>query len=251
MKTHWYSFLAAIVATLFTTSAQAEEVSRKAVDLMAKTPLVPTNKQSNSSNLVAQNSDANLINSQLPASNYWYLSGSVGGAFPSDLKAENSDVGFSSTLNLDTAFQWSIAGGYQWKDARAELEISNGSFGVNKFSLNNVSIPVSGNVNATTLLVNGYYDIPTGTKFRPYIGAGIGVGFISGKIKDEGTETDLGSGSSFAYQGKLGLQYEVAKKGNAFVEFKYLGISSYKSDAGSDISPPNSYGISVGYRQGF
>jgi hypothetical protein len=82
-------------------------------------------------------------------------------------------------------------------------------------------------------------------------GAGFGAGIISGKIKDQGQEADLGTGSSFAYQGKVGLQYEVVKKGNAFVEFKYLGISSYKSDAGNDVSPPNSYGVNVGYRQGF
>ncbi len=188
-----------------------------------------------------------MFDSSQPGSNYWYLSGSVGGAFPNDLKAENSDLGFSGSLNLDSAFQYSIAAGYQWKDARAELEVSNASFGVNKGNLNSDSFPATGNVSATTVLVNGYYDIPTGSKFRPYIGAGIGVGLISGKLDD----IDLGIGSSFAYQGKVGLQYEVAKKGNAFVEFKYLGISSYKNDAGSDISPPNSYGVSVGYRQGF
>lgn len=247
MKKNWCYLLSLISATLLTTSVQAEEVSRKAADLMAQSPLLPTNKQSNSSNLVAQNRDADLFDSSQPGSNYWYLSGSVGGAFPNDLKAENSDLGFSGSLNLDSAFQYSIAAGYQWKDARAELEVSNASFGVNKGNLNSDSFPATGNVSATTVLVNGYYDIPTGSKFRPYIGAGIGVGLISGKLDD----IDLGIGSSFAYQGKVGLQYEVAKKGNAFVEFKYLGISSYKNDAGSDISPPNSYGVSVGYRQGF
>ncbi|MBS3026188.1 MAG: hypothetical protein HCA25_03585 [Dolichospermum sp. DET50] len=35
-------FVVAILATLFTTSAQAEEVSRKAADLMANSSLLPT-----------------------------------------------------------------------------------------------------------------------------------------------------------------------------------------------------------------
>ena len=41
------------------------------------------------------------------------------------------------------------------------------------------------------------------------------------------------------------------RKGNAFIEFKYLGISTYQNDAGRDVTPPNSYGVNVGYRQGF
>jgi opacity protein-like surface antigen len=123
MKTYWYYCLVAILfAASINTSAQAEEVSKKAADLMPKSPLLPTDKQSNSSNIVAQNNDsaANSINSQPPASNYWYLSGSVGGAFPNDIKSKNADLG----LGLDSAFQWSVAGGYQWQNARAELEIS-------------------------------------------------------------------------------------------------------------------------------
>ena len=202
-------FVVAILATLFTTSAQAEEES-----------------------------------------NYWYVSGSLGIASPSNVKVRNAfDQG---NLGLDSTAQWSsIAGGYQLKNYRAELELNYSSFRINKDTVNTQSFPSDGNVSTTSVLVNGYYDIPTGSKFRPYIGAGIGVGIISGKITEPGAETDLGTGSSVAYQGKVGLQYEIAKKVNAFAEFKYLGISSYKNNSGNDVSPPNSYGLSIGYRQGF
>ncbi|MBS3026186.1 MAG: outer membrane beta-barrel protein [Dolichospermum sp. DET50] len=186
----------------------------------------------------------------MPASNYWYVSGGVGIASPgNDLKVR--DAFDQVNFGLDSTAQWSIAGGYQLKNYRTELELNYSSFGINKGTVNTQSFPLDGNVSTTSVLVNGYYDIPTGSKFRPYIGAGIGVGIISGKIKDQGTEADLGTGSSFAYQGKVGLQYEIANKGNAFAEFKYLGLSSYKNDSGNDVSPPNSYGLSVGYRQGF
>lgn len=245
-------FVVAILATLFTTSAQAEEVSRKAADLMANSSLLPTIKKSNSSNLVAQNNEPliNLTDSKLPASNYRYLSGSVGIASPgNDLKVRG--VFDQNNYGLDSTAQFSIAGGYQWKNYRTELELNYSPFGINKGTFNTASFALGGNVSTSSVLVNGYYDIPTGSKFRPYIGAGIGAGIISAKIKDQGTERDLGTGSSFAYQGKVGLQYEIAKKGNVFAELKYLGISSYKSDSGNDVSPPNSYGLSVGYRQGF
>ena len=201
-------FVVAILATLFTTSAQAEEES-----------------------------------------NYWYVSGGVGIDSPgNDLKV--SDGSNQLNFGLDSTAPGNIAGGYQLKNYRAELELNYSSFGVNKGTFNTQPFPIGGNISKTSVLVNGYYDIPTGSKFRPYIGAGIGVGSISAKIKNQVGEIDLG-GSSFAYQGKVGLQYEIAKKGNAFAEFKYLGISSYKNNSGNDVSPPNSYGLSIGYRQGF
>ena len=183
-------FVVAILATLFTTSAQAEEVSRKAADLMANSSLLPTIKKSNSSNLVAQNNEPD---SELPASNYWYVSGSLGIASPSNVKVRNAFD--QDNLGLDSTAQWSsIAGGYQLKNYRTELELNYSSFRINKGTVNTQSFPSDGNVSTTSVLVNGYYDIPTGSKFRPYIGAGIGVGIINGKIKEPGAETDLGTG---------------------------------------------------------
>ena len=245
----------AILATLVTTPAQAESVSRKAADLMAQ--------NSNSTDSVNQNTNTQPVNtptsiyggndtdSKLPASNYFYLGGSVGSASP------GNDVKFSSfsndkfSLALDSTSQWNIAGGYQRGNYRSEAEISYSSFGINNASINTRSFPYSGHVSTTSILGNIYWDIPTGSKFRPYLGAGLGTSTISGKIKDQGQEVDLGTGWSFAYQGKVGLQYELVRKGNAFVEFKYLGIGTYQNDAGRDVTPPNSYGVNVGYRQGF
>jgi opacity protein-like surface antigen len=246
-------FVAAILATLFTTSAQAEEVSRKAADLMANASLLPTSKESKSSNLVAQNNEPliNSTDSKSRTSNYFYIGGSVGIASPSDLKSK-SDSETVETLGLDSTFQLSIAGGYQWPQARAELEIASSSFGVNKYSISGNSSSAGGNVRATTFMVNRYYDISTRSKFRPYLGAGIGIGSIGGKVKDGSTSVDINGGSSFAYQGKVGVSYEIAKKSNAFAEVKYVGISSYKDRDGLlDIDSPNSFGVSVGYRQGF
>jgi opacity protein-like surface antigen len=246
----------AILATLVTTPAQAQEVSRKAADLMSQNSNSTDSVDQNTNNTQPVNTPASTYksgdtDSKLPASRYYYLSGSVGSAAP------GNDVKFSSIYNdkislaLDSTSQWNIAFGYQKHDLRSEAEISYSSFGVNKASINTQSFPWSGNVSTISILTNIYWDIPTGSKFRPYLGAGFGAGIISGKIKDQGQEADLGTGSSFAYQGKVGLQYEVVKKGNAFVEFKYLGIGTYQNDAGRDVTPPNSYGVNVGYRQGF
>ncbi|MFB2645333.1 hypothetical protein ACE09Y_03535, partial [Raphidiopsis sp. BLCC-F218] len=62
----------------------------------------------------------------------------------------------------------------------------------------------------------------------------------------------LDNGTSFAYQAKLGAQYEIVKKGNVFAELKYLGSTGYTSNK-ADVEVKlgsNSFGLAVGYRQG-
>ncbi len=261
----------AILATFFAPSAQAQEVSTKASDLMISDS---RNQEPNLSNLVAQNTDStNIIEpgsistytSKLPTSNYFYGSGSVGIGSQSDVKDKDT----SGSISFGTAFQLNGAVGYQWKAARAEVELGNRFFGADKAKDGNGgTVSLDGNINATTFLVNGYYDIPTGSKLRPYVGAGIGLGVNSGKIsfkdqngntiKDENNNTikeDIG-GTAFAYQAKVGVEYEVAKKGNVFAEFKYANTGGYKlkADANVDngeIKSFNSFGVNIGYRQGF
>jgi len=246
----------AILATLVTSPAQAESVSRKAADLMAQNSNPTDSVDQNTNNTQPVNTSASVYEgsdtySTLPVSNYWYVSGSVGLAFPGNDVKSSSLFNDKISLTLDSTSQWNIAGGYQRGNYRSEAEISYSSFGINNASINTRSFPYSGNVSTTSILGNIYWDIPTRSKFRPYLGAGLGTSTTSGKIKYQGIQADLATGWSFAYQGKVGLQYKLVKKGNAFVEFKYLGIGTYQNDAGRDVTPPNSYGINVGYRQGF
>jgi opacity protein-like surface antigen len=276
----------AILATLVTTPAQAEEVSRKAADLMSQNSNSTDSVDQNTNNTQPVNTPASTYNSgdndsKLPASNYFYLGASVGRGFPSDVKLKGKSTDAATIQNLRNAnipnesenelslypgSYWNIASGYQWKNARAELEIGSGAFGNDELKpvsgkidlssqgvANNQTQPtaLSGKINLTTAFVNGYYDIATGSKFRPYLGAGIGLGFISDQ--DNGL-SGFDYGTSFAYQGKVGVQYEVVKKGNAFVEFRYVGLTGYtskKNNTEIEIGSINSPAVSVGYRKGF
>ncbi|MGC8451868.1 MAG: outer membrane protein [Cylindrospermopsis raciborskii] len=267
MKIYSYLLFPAALASLaFTTSVKAEEVSTKAADLMG------------GSNLLAQSSDPAFtpasptltpstplytggdINPDLPASNYSYGSLSVGFGSQSDVedKTENTKVG---DIRFNSAFSFNAAIGRQYEQFRAEIEVGNQFLSAKEFKFNDNLIPpttpLSGNINATTILLNGYYDIPTGSKLRPYVGGGLGLGIISGKVTDnqgfyEDGDVDL-SGTSFAYQLKAGVQYEVTRKGNVFGELKYSSISSYKPKEYTNVNfgPFNSFGFAFGYRQGF
>ncbi|MFL0648068.1 outer membrane protein [Cylindrospermopsis raciborskii UAM/DH-BiRr] len=252
----------------FTTSVNAEEVSTKAADLMG----VSTDNQ-DSSNLLAQFSDGftpvaptpgsntplytggDINNPDLPASNYPYVSIGVGFGSQSNVDLKVLDIK-AGEVSFSTAFSLNGAVGYQLEQVRAELEISNQFFSANQieYVARLGTFPVSGDISATTILLNGYYDIYTGSKFRPYIGAGIGLGFFRGDV-----DTTNVDGSSFVWQAKAGIQYEVVRKGNIFGELKYANASSYtlKDTAlglGTiipEVGPLNSFGVAIGYRQGF
>jgi opacity protein-like surface antigen len=103
-----------------------------------------------------------------------------------------------------------------------------------------------------SVLVNGYYDIPTGTKWRPYLG--VGLGYVNVSVGDTIFNTNFGqvevitgnSAGTFGYQGKLGLSYDVLPKGTVFGEAAYLGTSSYKNYSGLGV-----WRFALGWRQGF
>jgi opacity protein-like surface antigen len=253
MHKFWYCLLLAIPASLCCTiSAQAEEVSAKAKDL------IPIN---NNETITSEQKDISVAqnistenSTKLPEKNYWYLSGSVGAGFPNDIKAREED--FSSSVGVNTGFQANVAAGYQWDQVRAELELGYASNDVNNVKSGGVTLPLSGNLSATTVFVNGYWDIPTGSQWRPYVGAGIGVGFPnSGELKSDGvTGAKSGGGTALALQGKAGIEYEIAKKSNVFLELKYQNIGGFSTGSGEDkvnYDSLNSFGATVGYRQGF
>lgn len=249
-----FLFLAIPLSLYFAHSAYAEEVSTKAADLVITNhQLTPEEHQEFvvTQNINVENTSNNT--SQLPAKNYWYVSGSLGAGFPNQIRVKQE--GESAAIGVDTAIQGNIAVGYQWDETRAELEFGYGSFAVNNFRSRNVTIPLSGSVSATTIFVNGYWDIPSNSKWRSYIGTGIGIGFprFSDLTSGEITEESRG-GTALAVQGKAGIQYEFAKKSNVFLELKYQNLGNFNTGSGVDkanIDPINSFGIGIGYRQGF
>ncbi|MBG0743528.1 MAG: P44/Msp2 family outer membrane protein [Cylindrospermopsis raciborskii KL1] len=262
MKIYSYLLFPTVLASLaFTTSVKAEEVSTKAADLMG------------GSNLLAQSSDPAFtpasptltpstplytggdVNPDLPATNYWYGSLSAGFGSQSDVDLTASiggQVVATDTGSFDNAFSFNGAVGYQFEQFRGELEIGNRFFNVKNVS--------DSGITSTAILINGYYDIPTGSKLRPYVGLGFGLNVNSGKIKNvpDVGNVDIG-GTSFAYQGKAGVQYEISRKGNIFAELKYGSAGGYRLDrifvlgqgVDIDFDSSNSFGFAVGYRQGF
>lgn len=138
-------------------------------------------------------------------------------------------VPLDASINTDTGFGISGAGGYRFDDFRVELEVAYSNSSVSDITVNDNDISSDGSLNSWQFLLNGYYDIPTDSRFSPYIGGGAGLAIfsaddVSATVAPFG-EVDLdGSSTSFIFQFKAGVGYDFTDNLNAFVGYRLQGV---------------------------
>jgi opacity protein-like surface antigen len=93
-----------------------------------------------------------------------------------------------------------------------------------------VSASVGGSsVDTYALFLNGYYDFNTNSNLTPYVGAGIGVASLDASASSSGviTQSPGLNQSAFAYQAKVGVGYKVSKATTLYLQYRYVGTSSF------------------------
>ena len=97
----------------------------------------------------------------------------------------------------------------------------------------------------TSLMLNGYYDICTGTKWIPYVTAGIGLArnefnYSETEIDttvlpfDVGTEVGKITGTKFAYQAGLGVAYAINDAWKVDAGYKYSNYGKISKTFAAD-----------------
>lgn len=222
---------------------------------------IPSTTQSTTSP-IAQTT--NTEPSTQPANNtHPYASIKLGAGFPWDYNGDFNllDSTVNTSLKLDNGFTGELALGYKFNQARAELAVGYGNYGVNRQTFRSnrsgsFSSSSDGALNLTTVMVNGYYDIPiinqdgSRSRWSPYIGAGIGYANINAPSCSGSGCFSGGSTNGFAYQGNVGISYRVSNQGQAFVETGYLGSTSDSIDD-VNFGSFSSWRVFLGWRQGF
>lgn len=137
------------------------------------------------------------------------------------------DVGFENGYAIGAAAGWQFTPNW-----RAEGELG--------YRENSLLIVTPGNnpdglARATTLMVNGYFDLPTKTIFTPYIGAGIGAAYLQQDISASGTQLTDEHSWAFAYQGMIGASATLTDTVSANLEYRYMATSEplYKDTTGN------------------
>ncbi|MEM7065448.1 MAG: P44/Msp2 family outer membrane protein [Cyanobacteria bacterium P01_B01_bin.77] len=146
------------------------------------------------------------------------------------------------SFDADTGFGVSGAAGYRFDHARVELEVTYTSNDVEGVTVNDLAeIPLDGGIESVQFMVNGYYDIPTKSRFSPYIGGGVGVATltvddIEADIPGVGTLALDDTGASFVFQVKAGVGYEISEQASAFLGYRLHGLPGQNFEAfGADL----------------
>ncbi|MBX2863397.1 MAG: outer membrane beta-barrel protein [Leptolyngbyaceae cyanobacterium MAG.088] len=141
-----------------------------------------------------------------------------------------ANIPIDISLDTETGFGINGAAGYRFDDARVELEVAYTNNNVDGVTVNNLAeIPLDGEIESAQFMVNGYYDVPTNSRFSPYIGGGVGVATLTANdveanIPGIGALALDDTGASFVFQVKAGLAYEISDQASAFLGYRLHGI---------------------------
>ena len=122
-----------------------------------------------------------------------------------------------SNSNASTWTGWAVGGkaGYDFVGPRLELEVGYGQIPT---SANIPGTAINGKVGQLNVMANLLYDFMPTSVITPYIGAGAGVAFVD-------SNSSLGS-TQFAYQGMVGVAYNVNEQLRFTVEGRYVGTTN-------------------------
>ena len=173
--------------------------------------------------------------------------------------ALTTDIPIDISLDAETGFGLSGAAGYRFDDARIELEIAYNNNNVEGITVNDLDeIPLDGDIESFQFMLNGYYDVPTQSRFSPYIGGGIGVATLT--VDD--VEVDVpglgnlaldDTGASFVFQVKAGVGYEISDRASAFLGYRLYGLpgqnfEAFEADFDADTVLVHSIQLGAQYR---
>ncbi|MEM9803986.1 MAG: P44/Msp2 family outer membrane protein [Cyanobacteria bacterium P01_D01_bin.56] len=213
----------------------------------------PTLAQAAPENLV-DNTIAQAISSE--QENGWYVSigPSLVFGYPVDIASDGdvpittaplfpggpavvANIPIDISLDTETGFGINGAAGYRFDDARVELEVAYTNNNVDGVTVNNLAeVPLDGDIESAQLMVNGYYDIPTESRFSPYIGGGVGVATLTANdveanIPGIGNLALDDTGASFVFQVKAGVGYEISDQASAFLGYRLHGLPGQNFEA--------------------
>ena len=167
-----------------------------------------------------------------------YISGHIGASWLSNADFDGGVPGirFSSEVEFDTGIHLGAAFGYDFGAFRVEGEFGYQSHEFKEttdFELNGIprsDVDADGDYDAFIFLINGFYDIDTGTKLTPYLGAGIGFAVLDINdlfIGDADIRIVRGDNDDavFAYQLAGGIAYEITAQIVADLSYRYVATS--------------------------
>lgn len=165
----------------------------------------------------------------------FYVSGFLGLNLQQGHDFTQSSPVRSGKIDFDSAPSFGGALGFKLSNnlrLEAEIGYTNQDISALESNIGNSS-SVSGDVEAITFLLNGYYDFDLDLPVIPYIGAGAGLGYFDANVNDNGTglvQNNSGDDLNFIYQVSGGLKYPINEDINLRGAYRYLGSADIGFD---------------------
>lgn len=184
-------------------------------------------------------------------SNGFYLSGAIGAAWPT--ASDYSGTGVNAEAQFDPGLSGLVAAGTTFgENWRGEVSLSHRVADVDAVS---GAANGSGDMSGSAAMVNGYYDLFSGSDWRPYVGAGVGVLRLSvDSISPVGGSRVDDDDTVAAVQGIVGIGYRLSDRIGLFTDYRYLAAMDpeFKTVAGVDVdSEYSEHRILIGLRWSF
>ena len=164
----------------------------------------------------------------------WYA-GLFGGYtyVPSNINQLNNGM-FRNNSAYNAGYDLGGSVGYKSTPMRYEGELTYLNANLNKFSINGVRQPVIAGYNtAFFTMANVYYDAPNLLEMiQPYLGLGIGYGWVSTQFNSAGPlypSTYENSNNAFSYQFTGGLTYNFSENYALNLGYRYIGTTEISS----------------------
>jgi OmpA-OmpF porin, OOP family len=187
----------------------------------------------------------------VPAAAQPYLSGNIGYLSPQEV--DGSVDGVDVSLELDDGFLANAAAGYRFGfGLRLELEGGYGQTEIDEASVGGVTLGAGGGeINMWTGAVNAFYDVETGTIFRPYLGGGVGVAYREAdSVTVGGATVSLGETANLLWQLEAGLGIALGDHFSIVPSYRYMNIDGEEED-GVEIDEQSFHVFRIGLRLGF
>ena len=187
--------------------------------------------------------------SSMAADDSFYLKANVGIGMVLDTDIDNiQNSGETAKITYDSGFVGSLAAGYDFANPlRMEVELLRQKNDLELTSYNNVYGSFNdGDLKTHSLMVNGFYDVDTGSSWTPFVGAGISMSKLD--INDPGFQ-ESDSDEVFTYQLIGGVAYAVNEDWSIDAQYRFMGTSDATIDD-TDFDA-NSNNLMIGLRYNF
>ena len=187
--------------------------------------------------------------SSMATDDAFYIKGSLGIGMAMDTDIDNMpNAAGTAKMTYDTGFVGSLAAGYDFANPmRMEVEFMRLQNDLDRLSYDNVyGNFTEGDLTTKSFMLNGYYDIATGSPWTPFVGVGIGWSKLD---LDTPAFPISDNDDVFTYQFIGGVAYAFNEQWSVDAEYRFVGTGD-ATISGADYDF-NSNNLMLGLRYSF